>query len=62
MPSPGATELRAVASPLPTQTMSGWLDETATAPTETVASLWNDGDQLWPASSVFHNPLGPTAA
>jgi hypothetical protein len=42
--------------------MSGWLAETATAPTATVASLWKDGVQLIPASSVFHSPLGPTAA
>ena len=36
--------------------------ETATAPTETVASLWKDGAQLRPMSSDFHSPLGPTAA
>ncbi len=56
------TLLRQVASPVPTQTMSGFDWDTARSPTETVASFQKDGSQVIPLFEDFQTPLGPTAA
>src|SRR5260370_16188077 len=55
-PSPQETLLRALASPVPTQTTSGLDGATATAPSDTVASWSNTGVQLVPLLTVFHRP------
>src|SRR5947209_1041126 len=55
-PSPHETLLRGFASPVPTQTMSGFEGATATAPRETVACLSNTHSQVVPLLTVFHNP------
>ncbi len=61
-PSPMVTLFRQVASPVPTQTISGWDGETAMSPTETVLSDSNTGFQEMPLFSDFQAPLGPMAA
>ena len=48
--------MRALASPVPTQTMSGFDGATATAPRLTVASRSKTGVQVVPLLVVFHRP------
>ena len=48
--------MRALASPVPTQTTSGFDFETATSPMETVASRSKTGVQVVPLLPVFHKP------
>src|ERR1051326_1574102 len=55
-PSPDDTLLRALASPVPTQTMSGSEGATATSPSDTLASFSKTAVQLVPLLVVFHNP------
>src|SRR5262249_36253180 len=56
-PSPGMMLPRMQASPMPMNTMSGLLSETATAPTDELL-IWPSvtGAQFSPASVVFHSP------
>src|SRR5947207_2371882 len=55
-PLPQETLLRALASPAPTQTRSGFVWHTATAPSALVASRSKTGFQVKPLLVVFHSP------
>src|SRR5437868_3194664 len=59
-PSPHETLLRGLASPVPTQTMSGLDGATATSPMEEVPWCSKTAAQVVPASVLFHTP--PEAA
>src|SRR2546426_12491897 len=53
-------ELRVQASPVPTQTTSGWFGSIAMAPIDWTGSLSNTGLKVVPPSRDFHTP--PLAA
>src|SRR5437870_3654449 len=55
-PSPQETLLRGLASPVPTQTTSGFDGATATSPRATVSWLSKTGFQVVPLLTVFHSP------
>src|SRR6266478_4203781 len=55
-PLPQDTLLRALASPVPTQTTDGFEGATATAPRETVSSWSKTGFQAVPLLTVFQSP------
>ena len=55
-PSPYETELRGLASPVPTQTRSGFVWHTATSPIETVVCVSNRWSNVVPLFTVFNNP------
>src|SRR3954463_12748717 len=56
-PSPGRMLPRMHDSPIPIQTTSGFVSDTATAPTEALCSCPSvTGIQFSPPSVVFHNP------
>src|SRR5262245_32665772 len=59
-PSPIDTLRRILASPVPTQTTSGFDGATATAPKHSVDCWSKTGVQFFPSSVVFHKP--PVAA
>src|SRR5262249_38486192 len=61
-PLPQDTLLRGLASPVPTQTTSGFEGATATSPMETVSYWSKTGVQVVPLLTVFHRPPDAEAA
>ena len=60
-PSPYPTELRGLASPVPTQTMLGFDLAIATSPMATVDCLSNRMSKVVPLLTVFNRPPPPVA-
>ena len=60
-PSPYATDLWLLFSPVPTQTTFGFSGSTATHPMEYELSLSNIGSKLTPQFCVFQTPPDATA-
>ena len=57
MPTPGMDARKMFASPVPTQTMSGFDGATARSPTLVVGMSSKIACQVVPLSSVFQTPL-----
>src|SRR5579872_6909176 len=62
MPLPMETLLRTLASPVPTQTVSGCLGSIAMSPIEMVSARSNIGCQVTPPLVVLKRPPEPVAA
>src|SRR5712675_2502202 len=59
MPSPIETELRVQDSPVPTQTVCGFLGSMAIAPIDWTLALSKTGRKVVPPSADFHTPPLP---